>query len=37
MLVREEFLETVSRTLKVTQVLAFAFAIAQLTIVFALI
>jgi hypothetical protein len=35
MLVRPEFLETLSRTLKVTQVLAFAFALAQLTVVLA--
>ena len=35
MSVRPEFLETVSRTLKVTQVLAVAFALAQLTVVIA--
>jgi len=34
--VRPEFLETVSRTLKVTQVLALTFALAQFTIVLAI-
>lgn len=34
-MVRDEFLETISRTLKVAQVLSAAFALAQLTIVFA--
>lgn len=36
MSVRPEFLETLSRTLKVTQVLAVAFALAQLTVVIAI-
>lgn len=35
MSVRPEFLETLSRTLKVTQVLAVAFALAQLTVALA--
>ena len=35
--IRPEFLETLSRTLKVTQVLAGAFALAQLTVAFALV
>jgi hypothetical protein len=34
-MIRQEFLETLSRTLKVTQVLALAFALAQLTVVLA--
>lgn len=34
--VRPEFLETLSRTLKVTQVLALGFALAQLTVAIAL-
>ena len=37
MQVRPEFLETVSRTLKVMQVLALAFALAQLTVVLAVV
>mgnify|MGYP006914518441 CR=1 FL=1 len=35
MSIRPEFLETLSRTLKVTQVLAVAFALAQLTVALA--
>ena len=36
MQIREEFLETVSRTLKVVQVLTVAFTLAQFTVVLAI-